>query len=101
MADPFSNEPIPTDHLPRLTDDAFVPVDPRYLRVSLTGIAVTAVVVAIGAVVDFIDVHWRGAHWPAFNLADSAITLGAVLFAVHTLLEGRSAGSTDEDRDSA
>ena len=51
MADPFSNEPIPTDHLPRLTDDAFVPVDPRYLRVSLTGIAVTAVVVAIGAVV--------------------------------------------------
>ncbi len=31
MADPFSNEPIPTDHLPRLSDDAFVPVDPRYL----------------------------------------------------------------------
>ena len=35
MADPFSNEPIPTDQLPRLTDDAFVPVDPRYLRVIL------------------------------------------------------------------
>ena len=50
MADPFSNEPIPTDHLPRLTDDAFVPVDPRYLRVSLTGVALTATIVAIGTV---------------------------------------------------
>ena len=27
-----------------------------------------------GAVVDFVDVHWRGWHWPAFNVADSAIT---------------------------
>jgi membrane protein YdbS with pleckstrin-like domain len=51
MADPFTNEPIPTDHLPRLTDDAFVPVDPRYLRVSLTGVALTAIVVGTGTVV--------------------------------------------------
>jgi membrane protein YdbS with pleckstrin-like domain len=51
MGDPFSNEPIPTDRLPRLADDAFVPVDPRYLRVSLTGIAGTAAIVAIGTVV--------------------------------------------------
>lgn len=29
-----------------------------------------------GAVVDFLDVHWRGWHWPAFNVADSAITVG-------------------------
>ena len=47
MADPFSNEPIPTDRLPRLTDDAFVPVDPRYLRVSLTGVALVATIVAV------------------------------------------------------
>jgi signal peptidase II len=33
------------------------------------------------AVVDFIDVHWRGYHWPAFNVADSAITVGVVLLA--------------------
>ncbi len=30
-----------------------------------------------GHVVDFLDFHYRGWHWPAFNIADSAITLGA------------------------
>ena len=32
-----------------------------------------------GAVVDFIDIHYANWHWPAFNLADSAICLGAAL----------------------
>lgn len=32
-----------------------------------------------GAVVDFIDLHYMGWHWPAFNIADSAITLGVIL----------------------
>jgi len=32
-----------------------------------------------GHVVDFIDVYYGTWHWPAFNIADSAITLGAVL----------------------
>ena len=35
--------------------------------------------VRIGAVVDFIDFHVGGWHWPAFNVADSAICAGAVL----------------------
>jgi signal peptidase II len=35
--------------------------------------------VALGAVVDFLDFHAYDYHWPAFNIADSAITCGAVL----------------------
>ncbi|HZN86728.1 MAG TPA: signal peptidase II [Burkholderiales bacterium] len=35
--------------------------------------------VAIGAVVDFLDFHAYGWHWPAFNVADSAISAGAAL----------------------
>ena len=31
-----------------------------------------------GAVTDFLDVYWREWHWPTFNVADIAITLGAV-----------------------
>jgi len=35
--------------------------------------------VRFGAVVDFLDVYIGKAHWPAFNVADSSITIGAVL----------------------
>jgi signal peptidase II len=35
-----------------------------------------------GAVVDFVDLHYRGWHWPAFNAADSAITIGVTLLAL-------------------
>jgi signal peptidase II len=35
--------------------------------------------ILIGAVIDFLDFHAFGRHWPAFNVADSAITCGAVL----------------------
>jgi signal peptidase II len=38
-----------------------------------------------GHVVDFIQVHWRGWYFPSFNLADSAITLGAILLIVDEL----------------
>ncbi|MES2958647.1 MAG: signal peptidase II [Pseudomonadota bacterium] len=38
-----------------------------------------------GYVVDFIQVHWRGWYFPSFNIADSAITLGAVLLIVDEL----------------
>jgi signal peptidase II len=35
--------------------------------------------IRFGAVVDFLDVYVGTAHWPAFNVADSAITVGAIL----------------------
>ncbi len=38
-----------------------------------------------GAVVDFLDLHIGGYHWPAFNVADCAIVVGAVLIAVDGL----------------
>ena len=39
-----------------------------------------------GAVIDFVDLHAGGWHWPAFNLADAAITVGVVVLAVDALL---------------
>jgi signal peptidase II len=48
--------------------------------------------VRVGAVADFIDLHAGGYHWPAFNLADSAITVGVGLILLEALLgERRSA----------
>jgi len=39
-----------------------------------------------GGVVDFLDFYWRGYHWPAFNVADSAISVGVTLLAIHMVL---------------
>ncbi len=41
--------------------------------------------VAYGHVIDFLDFHIAGWHWPAFNVADSAITVGALLFVLDEL----------------
>lgn len=41
--------------------------------------------VRFGYVVDFIDVYYRAWHWPTFNIADSAITIGAVLLVLDAL----------------
>jgi signal peptidase II len=40
-------------------------------------------------VIDFIHFHWRGWEFPAFNVADSAITVGAALLLLDALLEAR------------
>ncbi len=39
----------------------------------------------LGYVVDFIQLHYNDYYWPAFNVADSAITVGAVLLIIDTL----------------
>ena len=48
-----------------------------------------------GHVVDFIQWHWRDYYWPAFNLSDSAIVLGAIAIALHGVLgSGRTSDNT-------
>ena len=38
--------------------------------------------IRLGEVIDFIDAHWYQHHWPAFNVADSAITIGVGLLLI-------------------
>jgi signal peptidase II len=45
--------------------------------------------VVLGHVVDFIQVYYDRWYWPAFNIADSAISVGAGILIVDALLEGR------------
>jgi len=47
--------------------------------------------IAYGHVIDFLDFHVGGWHWPAFNVADSAIVTGAVLLVLDELLRVRRA----------
>jgi signal peptidase II len=42
-----------------------------------------------GAVVDFLAFHVAGSHWPAFNVADSAICIGAGIFILISILESK------------
>lgn len=50
--------------------------------------------IVLGHVVDFLDFHLAGWHWPAFNLADSAITIGALLLVADSFHPGaRRAGA--------
>lgn len=43
----------------------------------------------LGHVIDFIVVHWKDAYFPAFNVADSAITVGAILMLLDAWVGGR------------
>lgn len=45
--------------------------------------------IQLGYVVDFIDVHFGGWHYPAFNVADSAITCGVILLLLDALVLSR------------
>src|ERR1700683_2838213 len=45
--------------------------------------------IRLGYVIDFIHFHWERAYFPAFNVADSAITVGAACLLLDALLEAR------------
>ena len=45
--------------------------------------------IRFGEVIDFLDVFWQRHHWPAFNVADSAITIGVTLLFIEMWREER------------
>jgi signal peptidase II len=54
--------------------------------------------VRLGEVIDFLDAHWYQHHWPAFNVADSAICMGVFFLAVDMFMEERRQKSQDEGK---
>jgi signal peptidase II len=67
-----------------------LPPEDRLLRLALSGVLGGALGnlcdrLRYGEVIDFIDVYWRDHHWPAFNVADSSITLAVTAVVLQTL----------------
>ena len=54
-----------------------------------------------GHVVDFIQWYWRDYYWPAFNLSDSAIVVGAIAMALHGVLGQGPTVNTNRKRSGA
>jgi len=53
--------------------------------------------VAYGYVIDFLDVYYQSRHWPAFNIADSAITVGVFLMLLESFgIGGKLEKAEDE-----
>jgi signal peptidase II len=68
--------------------------DQRFAAVALALICAGAIGnlidrVRLGEVIDFLDAHWYEHHWPAFNVADSAICVGVALLAIDMIIEER------------
>jgi len=51
--------------------------------------------IRLGEVIDFLDVFWQRHHWPAFNVADSAITVGVTLLFIEMWREDRNKSAED------
>ncbi len=69
-----ANEPLDVSELPRLRDEDFRPVDPRYLRVALMGRAIAAAIVAVSSAVLLVVLD--GGNW--WVLASAMILLGLI-----------------------
>ena len=51
--------------------------------------------IRLGEVIDFLDVFWQRHHWPAFNIADSAISVGVALLFIEMWHEDRKKSAED------
>jgi signal peptidase II len=81
----------------RRTDDISMVVPLALILAGAVGNLIDRV--RFGEVVDFLDVYVGSFHWPAFNVADSAITTGAVLL-ILLIIRRRNADEPDgKDRD--
>jgi len=52
----------------------------------------------LGYVVDFIDVYYKTSHWPAFNIADSAISVGVAMIIIESIREYLAEKSNEEKK---
>jgi uncharacterized protein len=85
MAAPFSNEPLPVEGLPRLREEAFVSVDPRYMWGRLAGLVIwAAIVAAVGALV-----VWRSDVVAVPTIITSGVLLLIVATIIISVLESR------------
>ena len=80
-----------------------LPTDHRLAAVSLTLILGGAIGnvwdrILLGYVVDFIDVYYAQYHWPAFNIADSAIFVGACLLIIDSFRSARQEHKTSSEQ---
>ena len=77
---------------------ARLPPEDRLMRFALGGVLGGALGnlvdrILYGEVTDFIDVYWGSHHWPAFNVADSSITVAVVAVVLQALFFARSEAS--------
>jgi signal peptidase II len=80
---------------------ARLPLEDRLMRIALGGVLGGALGnlldrLMYGEVTDFVDLHWRSYHWPAFNVADSSITLAVIAVIAQALFSGRPGNTARE-----
>jgi signal peptidase II len=54
--------------------------------------------VHMGRVIDFIEAYYKSYHWPVFNVADTAITIGAALMAIELFVSPQAERATATER---
>jgi len=82
---------------------ARLPSEDRLMRIALGAVLGGALGnlfdrLVYGEVTDFIDVHWHAHHWPAFNVADSSISVAVVAVVLQSMFFARAdAGRTSRE----